>query len=107
MKYYIMVQFTITDTKWISKYTKEATKLLENWGGKYLARTNRIEAVEGNIELNTFVVLTEWPSKEKAESFYNSQEYSSYRKDRISGTNGILLLFPGEDITNESELYCK
>ena len=104
MKYYSIVQFTITKTDWIPAYGEKVTKMLENWGGKYLARTNQVEALEGKIEPHTTMVIVEWPSKELSDSFYDSEEYRPYREARKSGTRGTLLRVAGEDITGEAKM---
>ncbi len=47
MKYYSVAQIEITEQSWIPAYVKNVTRLVEQRGGRYLARTSRIEKLEG------------------------------------------------------------
>ena len=42
--------------------------------------------------------IVEWPSKEAAERFYDSEEYQPYRQRRIDGAQNDFVLVAGEDI---------
>ncbi len=98
MKYYAVAELEITDQTWIPEYLKNVTKLVEQGGGRYLARTSRIERIEGARKLPQIFLLIQWPSKEAAESFYNSDEYRPYLKSRIAGATSEFLLVAGEDV---------
>ena len=47
MKYYAVAEIEITDQSWVRAYAKNVTGLVEQRGGRYLARTSRIEKLEG------------------------------------------------------------
>ena len=47
MKYYSVAEIEITDQSWVPAYVKNVTGLVEQRGGRYLARTSRIEKLEG------------------------------------------------------------
>tara|TARA_B110000014_G_C19708181_1_gene370479 strand:- start:55 stop:348 length:294 start_codon:yes stop_codon:yes gene_type:complete len=57
------------------KYTDIAGPALLKAGAKILSRGGRIKNLEGN-EMNRIVVI-EFPSMDKAEAFYNSEEYKN------------------------------
>ena len=99
MKYYAMVEIDITDQSWVADYVKNVTPMLERHGGRYLARTSKIERMEGDRKLPQVVVLVEFPSKEAAERFYGSDEYRPYLQSRKAGGKNEFLLFAGEDMT--------
>lgn len=98
MKYYAVAQLTVTDPSWVSSYVEEVTPLVESMGGRYLARSTRIERVEGGGELPQVVLLIEWPSKEAADAFYASPAYAPHREARIRGACNDFLLVSGEDV---------
>ena len=47
MKYYSVAEIEITDQSWVPAYVKNVTGLVEQRGGRYLARTSRIENSKG------------------------------------------------------------
>ena len=83
MKAYMIVRCVIHDRdKFISGYGLEAAKLVEQFGGKYLIRAPGGIPLEGIESTNNSVVISEWPSKEKALEFWNSKEYQDVKKLR-------------------------
>jgi uncharacterized protein (DUF1330 family) len=104
MKYYTVAEMDITDRNWVAAYVKNVTKLVEQSGGRYLARTSNIEKVEGERPIPQIFLLIEWPSKEAAEAFYESDEYRPYRQSRIEGARNEFVLVAGEDIANAAQI---
>jgi len=104
VRYYGFAEITVTDAAWIGEYVTEVTRIIERRGGRYLARTGRVEAVEGESAPTTTVVLLEWPSKEAADEFYESEEYRPYREQRKAGATNRLLLIAGEDVTGAANV---
>lgn len=98
MKYYTVVEMDVTDPSWIPEYVKNVTPLVEKSGGRYLARTSRVERVEGERKLPQVCVIIEWPSKEVADACYSSEEYRPFRERRKAGAKNELLLVAGEDV---------
>jgi uncharacterized protein (DUF1330 family) len=99
MKYYAIVELEVTDQSWIPEYVKNVTKLVEQRGGRYLARTSTVEKVEGERKVPQMIVILEWPSKEIAKDFYDCEEYRPYRQSRIAGAKNEFVLVAGEDVT--------
>jgi uncharacterized protein (DUF1330 family) len=97
MSVYCVVQFTVTDPSWLASYGENVTKMVEAQGGKYLARTSEVEAIEGIYPPGSLVVLLEWASKDDAVTFYNSEEYKPFKEARTSGSEGTFLLVAGKD----------
>lgn len=104
MKYYAVAELEILDQSWIPEYVKNVTVLVEQCGGRYLARTSKIEKLEGPRKVPHIFLIIEWPSKEAAESFYHSDEYRPYRESRMAGAKNELLLVAGEDIAKTAQI---
>ena len=100
MKYYAVVEIDITDPGWVPEYAKNVTRLVEQHGGRYLTRTSTVERIEGERKVPQVVVLLEWPSREAAVEFYQSEEYRPYRQSRLQGARNEFILVPGEDVAN-------
>ncbi len=104
MKYYAVAEIDITDRSWVSAYVKNVTPMVERYGGRYLARTPRIEKLEGERNNPQIFLIVEWPSKEAAEAFYHSNEYKPYLESRKKGSRGEFLLIAGEDANHTAQM---
>ena len=98
MRYYAVAAMDITDPSWIGDYVANVTGMVERRGGRYLSRTATIEKVEGERPAPQAMVLIEWPSKDVADEFYESEEYRPYREARGRGARNEFLLVAGEDV---------
>jgi uncharacterized protein (DUF1330 family) len=98
MKHYTVAEMDVTDPSWVRDYVASVTGMVERRGGRYLSRTTRIEKVEGERTQPQVIVLIEWPSKEVAEEFYDSEEYRPYRASRKAGARNEFLLVAGDDV---------
>ena len=96
MKHYALFELEVTDPAWVRDYIANVTRLVEERGGRYLARTQDIKLIEGEPHPN-FVVLLEWPSKEDADAFYDSEAYRPYRAARQAGARNRAYTFTGRD----------
>jgi uncharacterized protein (DUF1330 family) len=104
VKYYSVAEMEITDRSWVAEYVKNVTRMVEQRGGRYLARTSKVEKVEGERKVPQVFLIIEWPSKAVAEEFYESEEYRPYRASRITGAKNEFLLVAGEDITKTAQV---
>ena len=104
MKYYSVAEIEITDRNWIPAYIENVTRLVEQGGGRYLARTSKIEKLEGERKVPQIFLIIEWPSKDVAKAFYECDEYRPYRQSRIEGATNELLLVAGEDMTKTARV---
>jgi len=104
MKYYSVAEIEITDQSWIPAYVENVTRLVEQGGGRYLARTSKIERLEGERKVPQIFLIIEWPSKEVAKAFYECDEYRPYRQSRIEGATNEFLLVAGEDMTKRARM---
>ena len=104
MKYYSVAEIEMTDPGWVRTYVKNVTRLVEQRGGRYLARTSEIEQLEGERKVPQIFLIIEWPSKDVAKGFYECDEYRPYRQSRIEGTKSEFLLVAGEDMTKTAQI---
>jgi uncharacterized protein (DUF1330 family) len=104
MSYYGIGQIDVTDPSWVREYVAEVTPMVERHGGRYLARTTHVERIEGEREIPQNFLIIQWPSKEAAEAFYESEEYRSYRERRRAGARNELMLVAGEDVTGVAQI---
>ena len=104
MKHYAIVEVDVTDPGWVPEYVKNVTRLVEEHGGRYLTRTSTVEKIEGQRKAPQIVVLLEWPSKDAAVAFYQSEEYRPYRQSRLQGARNEFMLVPAEDVANVARI---
>lgn len=103
MKYYSISELDLNDRGWVRAYVENVTKLVERHGGRFLARTNNIERIEGSGRNPHVLSIIEWPSCEAMRAFYGSDEYKPYRQSRVAGSTGQLVLVPGEDMSKAAK----
>jgi len=104
VKYYAIAELEITDSTWVESYVPAVTKLVEELGGRYLARTSTIEKLEGTRPAPQVFLMIEWPSREAAMEFYESEAYRPYHERRRAGARNELLLVAGEDMTGAAHV---
>jgi uncharacterized protein (DUF1330 family) len=104
MRCYAVAEIDVTNPSWIREYVANVTGMVERRGGRYLARTGQIEKIEGERAQAQVLVLIEWPSREVAEEFYDSDEYRPYREARRQGARNEFVLVAGEDINNLAQM---
>jgi uncharacterized protein (DUF1330 family) len=97
VNYYAVAEIEVTDPAWVREYVTNVTSIVEARGGRYLARTPRIEKLEGERRAPGVLLIIEWPSKQAADEFYESADYAPYRRSRELGSNSEVLLVAGED----------
>ncbi len=98
MRCYTVAELEITDPSWVGDYVAEVTPMVERHGGRYLARTTKVERIEGERSPAQVLLLIEWPSREAADEFYESEEYRPHREARRRGSRNEFVLVAGEDV---------
>jgi len=104
MKYYVVGEVEVTDQGWVPDYIRNVTGMVERRGGRYLARTSIVERMEGERKPPQILVILEWPSKETAVAFFESEEYRPYRQNRIAGAKNEFLLAAGDDLAKTAQI---
>ena len=75
MPAYVVADVNVLDPEKFEEYKKTAGPTSAEFGGKYLVRGGKLEALEGQWTPSRFVVI-EFPSMEKAKAWWNSQSYA-------------------------------
>lgn len=97
MAYYVVVHVTPTTDSWIPDYLTTVTPLVAKHGGRYLARTQSHDHLEGEGPTPGLIAILEWPSKEAAQAFYTDPAYQPSLQARLSGAVNELFLIEGRD----------
>jgi uncharacterized protein (DUF1330 family) len=93
MKGYVIGNIEVTDQKIYEEYRRKVLSTVEMYGGRFLVRGGRAEALEG-ASLARVVVL-EFPSYDQAAKWYRSGEYAPLAKLRQTASRGHLILVEG------------
>lgn len=97
MPAYMIVTAKIADRDaFINGYGKAAAALVERFGGKYVLRGPGAELLEGSFGAGASMVISEWPDKAAAHTFWNSPEYAEAKKlrDGIADVQVLLIEAP-------------
>jgi len=94
MTAYVIGEIDVTDPAGYEEYRKQVLATVQKYGGCFLARGGRAEALEGAAPPKRVVVL-EFPSYERALEWYRSTEYAPLIKLRQKASRGRLLLAEG------------
>jgi uncharacterized protein (DUF1330 family) len=99
MAAYMIVTAKIKDRNaFISGYGEAAGTLVEKFGGKYILRGPGAQLLEGAFGDGASMVISEWPSKESALTFWNSPEYAEAKKLRADIADCQVLLIEAQKI---------
>jgi uncharacterized protein (DUF1330 family) len=96
-KTYLVGQITVTHPEGYAVYSAQVPQTIAAFGGKYLARGGRATQLEGHAQGERNVVI-EFPSREIAEAWYNSEAYQAIIEHRTNNSTGALALVDGYDV---------
>lgn len=88
MTAYWIARSRITNPGEYKKYTDLVPAIIEEYGGKILARGGRFETMEGPEYFQRFVVI-EFPTLEQGVSCFRSAEYNAAAKFRRDGAGEV------------------
>ena len=92
MTAYVIVDIEIIDPSGFDEYRKAVVPLVEKYGGKYVAVSDRAETLEGSWSPKR-IVMIEFPSMDRAKECFGCEEYREPCKirQRTAKTNMILV----------------
>jgi uncharacterized protein (DUF1330 family) len=94
MPAYVFANIEVTDPVLYEEYRKGVPATIAQYGGRYVARGDAAEGLEGGYAPQRVVIL-EFPSVERAKAWWNSPEYRPLRAIRQRASRGDLLLIEG------------
>lgn len=94
MAAYLIITADIIDReRFLEDYGKPAAALVARFGGRYLLRGPGAELLEGDFGDGASMVISEWPDKKTARTFWDSPEYAKLKKRRENlATCQVLLI---------------
>lgn len=94
MAAYVIANINIEDPVRYEDYKRMVPGTLAAFGGRFIARGGNVEVLEGSWRPER-LVLIEFPSLERARSWWLSQEYAEARALRQATSTGTLLILEG------------
>jgi len=92
-KGYWIVRADVTDMEKFKEYASKTPKVLEKFGGQFLARAGKFELVEGNTRSRNSII--EFPSYEAALNCWQSDDYQRVREIRLGGGELDIVIVEG------------
>jgi len=96
-KAYLVGQITVTNPEAYAVYSAQVPQTIAAFGGKYLVRGGQAKQLEGQAQGERNVVI-EFPSREIAETWYNSEAYQRILPHRLNNATGALVLVDGYEL---------
>lgn len=93
MAAYVIAEITVTDPAAFERYRQAVPATIAAYGGRYLARGGRAEAVEG--EAPGRMVIVEFDSASQARRWFDSAEYREVRPLRENAAVFRMLIVEG------------
>lgn len=94
MPAYVIANIRVQDAEAYDEYRRAVPAVIERFGGRYLVRGGRHDALEGDMSLGRVIVL-EFPSYEAARRWYDSPEYAAAKEIRQGCSVGEVLIVEG------------
>ena len=94
MSAYVIADINVHDPEKFEEYKKQAGPTSAEFGGKYLVRGGKLEALEGGWNPARFVII-EFPSVEKAKAWWNSQAYEGPKAIRQAAAKSNFIVVEG------------
>ena len=95
MTAYLIVDTKIKDEEAYEEYKIRAKPIVESYGGEYLARGGFTTVSENELWTPTRLVVVRFPSREAAENFLSSDEYSPVKAIRHKHAQTTMTIVDG------------
>ncbi len=94
MAAYVIVQVNVNDPRRYEDYKKMVPPTLEPYGGQFLVRGGKVEALEGSWNPARMVVI-EFDSVERAKAWWGSNEYAEAKALRQATADTEMIVIQG------------
>jgi len=91
--YMVIENKEITNKETALEYVTKARPIIESFGGKYLASSEDVKALSGLWKPKKIIII-EFPSKEKFDACFESDEYKAIVQLRLDSIVGQSILVP-------------
>jgi uncharacterized protein (DUF1330 family) len=91
---YVIAEVEVTDPATMQKYGEKVTETLAPFNHHYLARSSKIQGLEGEAPKGGIVVIA-FDSAEKAREWYDSPAYAAIRPIRQSAARSRIFIVEG------------
>lgn len=95
MPAYVISRIRVTDEARFAKYREASIPVATKFGAEYLARSNKVEALDGTYDGRRLVII-KFPDAKTARAFWNSPEYRAAREFRLGAAEIDIWLVPEE-----------
>lgn len=92
MPAYVVAGNQVTDAEIMGEYSKLVPATLEPFGGKFVIRGGQFDLVEG-VWTTPRLVVIEFPSREHAQNWYDSDAYQAIIQMRFDGARTDFFMF--------------
>jgi len=94
MAAYIVARVNVTDWNAYREYMRHTPRVIQKFGGRFIARGGETMTLEGPVE-KLRLVLMEFPSLDHAKRFYESADYAKTKKIREGGGEAQFVAIDG------------
>ncbi len=94
MPAYFVAEVEITNPTDYQPYRDQAGQIIEQYGGRFVARGSKTELLEGSPEPQRVVVI-EFVDADAARRWYNSPEYQAVLPIRLANSRGRAFIVEG------------
>ena len=96
MAAYIIARINVNDADQYGEYIKVTPGIIAKFGGRFIVRGGNTVTLEGPEEKWRIVVI-EFPDLQKAQDFYNSEDYAEAKKIREGAALAQFVAVEGVD----------
>ena len=93
-KGYMIAEIAVTNPAAYEEYKALVAPMITQFGGRYLTRGGKAEALEGTAPAGRVIVL-EFPSYAQAKAFYDAPEYRAILHHRTDNATSRVILIEG------------
>ena len=93
-KCYVVGDVTVTNPERYREYTAQTESTLEPFGGRFLVRGPEVQQLEGAWTPGRVVVI-EFPDRERAQGWWDSDAYEAIKPIRREASTGNLIMVDG------------
>lgn len=91
---YVVASIDVQNPEHYKDYVKMVLPTIEHYGGEFLARGGKAESFENNAHGSRHVIIR-FPSYQKAQDWYHSDEYAPAKKHRMSASSSVQTIVEG------------